>query len=166
MRIDVEVGTLEQLRTAFERAPEIAQAELSRFMTAAVAHLQGEVQQRTPTHRGTLRASIIGSVRPLDGLGVEGVVGTSAAYAIPVELGAAPHMPPVEPLIDWARSKLGVSGKAAERAGRAIARKIARQGTRAVRMFGESLVDNRAQLARGFAIAVRRMLARIAEAGR
>lgn len=166
MRISVEVGTLEAARQAFERAPEIAQEELVRFMTAGVAHLQGEVQQRTPTHRGTLRGSIIGQVRPLPGLGMEGVVGTSLAYAVPVELGSAPHMPPVEPLVDWAKSKLGLTGKAAESAAWGIARKIARRGTKAVRMFGDSLEANRAQLARGFETAVRRMLRRIAEAGK
>ena len=167
MRVSIEVGTLERLAAAFRRAPEIAQAEISRFMAAATAHLQGEVQQRTPTHHGTLRASIIGRVRPLPvGLGVEGVVGTSLAYAIPVELGTAPHMPPVAPLEDWARSKLGLTGREARSAAWGIARKIARQVTEPVAMFGDSFDANRAQLATGFERAVQRILARIAEAGR
>lgn len=165
MRVAIEVGSLEALRDAFRRAPDIAQQEVSRFMTAATAHMQGEVQQRTPTNHGTLRGSIIGRVQPLPGgLGVEGVVGTSLAYALPVELGTAPHMPPIEPLKDWARSKLGLSGKQAERAAWGIARKIAKHGTRPVGMFGDSLAANRAQLAIGFQQTVRRILARIAGA--
>ncbi|MCB1908812.1 MAG: HK97 gp10 family phage protein [Rhodocyclaceae bacterium] len=163
MKVSVEVGTLEQLRGAFAAAPEIAHDELSRFMAAATAHLQGEVQQRTPTHHGTLRGSIIGRVQPLaGGLGVEGVVGTSLAYAIPVELGTKPHMPPIEPLVDWARSKLGLSQKEARSAAWGIAGKIARRGTQGARMFGDSLDANRAQLAAGFERAVRRILTRIA----
>lgn len=166
MKIAIDASDLADLRQAFARAPEIAQAELTRFMAAATAHLQTEVQERTPTNAGTLRASIIGRVQPLPGgIGVEAVVGTALAYAIPVELGTQPHMPPVEPLIAWARSKLGLRGKAAERAAWGIARNIARRGTRPVRMFGDSLEANRAQLAAGFGAAVRRALAKIAEAG-
>jgi len=127
-----------------------------------VNHLQAEVQDRTPTTHGTLRVSILGDVRPLAGLGMEGVVGTSLAYALPVELGTKPHMPPVAPLVQWAKQKLGVSGKEAERAGWAIARKIARVGTKGHFMFATAFAENEAQIVRGFGVAVSRIERRIA----
>lgn len=51
-------------------------------------------------------------------------VGAEAHYAPYVEYGTAPHMPPIEPLKDWARLKLGD-----ESAGYPVALKIAREGT-------------------------------------
>lgn len=52
-------------------------------------------------------------------------------YALYVEYGTDPHMPPVEPLIGWAHRVLGLSQKEAEAAAWRIARKIAREGTEA-----------------------------------
>ena len=48
----------------------------------------------------------------------------SAPYATYVEFGTEPHMPPVEPLEQWAQKKLGEKGL-----GWAIAKKIAKEGT-------------------------------------
>ncbi len=48
----------------------------------------------------------------------------SAPYAAFVEFGTEPHMPPVEPLEQWAKRKLGQEG-----IGWAIAKKIAKEGT-------------------------------------
>lgn len=162
--MDLALGDLDALATAWRQAPKIVLEELTRFISAATAHLQGEVQQRTPTTHGTLRASIIGQVRELSGgLGVEGVVGTSLAYAAAVELGTKPHMPPVEPLVDWAQQKLGLRGKDAESAAWAIARTIAQRGTLGVGMFHRTWHANLAQIGTGFADCMQRILGRIAE---
>lgn len=143
----VDVSELRSVQAAFAAAPEITQQELTRFMHEATAHLQGEVQLLTPTTHGTLRASIIGSVTPLaNGIGVEGVVGTSLAYAVPVELGTKPHMPPVEPLVDWAKQKLALNETQARSAAWAIAKTIARRGTLGVGMFHRAWAANRAQV--------------------
>lgn len=160
--IGPDMSDVARLAVAISKAPQIVQDELRKFITTAVNHLQAEVQDRTPTTHGTLRVSIIGDVRPLAGLGMEGVVGTSLAYALPVELGAKPHMPPVESLVQWARQKLGVSGKEAERAGWAIARKISRIGTKGHFMFATAFQENEAQIVRGFGVAVDRIEQRIA----
>jgi len=62
--------------------------------------------------------------------GVIGVVGSPMNYAIAVELGTKPHFPPIEPLIDWVKAKLGItSEKAARGAAFAIAKKISMFGT-------------------------------------
>lgn len=46
-------------------------------------------------------------------------------YAAPVEFGSRPHFPPIAPLSDWSRKKLGID------LGYVIARKISLVGTKA-----------------------------------
>lgn len=162
--IGPDMTDVARLAAAMRQAPDIVQDELRQFVTTAVNHLQAEVQDRTPITHGTLRVSILGDVHALDGLGVEGVVRTSLAYALPVELGTKPHMPPVAPLVAWAEQKLGVKGKEAERAGWAIARKISRTGTKGYFMFANAFEANEAQIVRGFGVAVDRIEQRIAGA--
>lgn len=164
MRVEFDFSQLKRLAAAYERAPEIVDEEVERFVAAATAHLQAEVQDRTPTTHGTLRASIIGDVRRLPGIGVEGIVGTSLAYAPAVEDGTRPHMPPVEPLAAWARQKLGVTGREADRAAWAIARKIARVGTEGAHMFRDAFTANQPQIRDGLDECLVRIDARIAGA--
>jgi hypothetical protein len=161
MQIDFDFSQLKRLAASIERAPEIVTEEVERFVAAATAHLQAEVQDRTPTTHGTLRTSIIGDVRRLPGIGVEGVVGTPLAYAPAVEDGSRPHMPPVEPLAAWARQKLGVTGREAERAAWAIARKIARIGTEGAHMFRDAVQANQAQIIGGLDECLARIDARL-----
>lgn len=159
--VDFDLAQLQRLASAWQRAPEIVDEEINRFVIAATARLQGEVQERTPTTHGTLRASIIGDVRRLPGLGVEGVVGTSLAYAAAVEDGSKPHMPPVEPLVGWVRQKLGVRGREAVSAAWAVARKIARVGTEGHFMFARAFEANQAQIAGGLDDCLARIEARL-----
>lgn len=166
MRIDVDIADLERLRRAYAQAPDITQKEMLAFLRTVAPHLEGEVKARTPTAHGTLRASITSAVSPLaGGLGAEAVIGTSHAYAIPVELGSKPHFPPVDAIEDWVAVKLGIGGAEGRRVAFAIARSIAQRGTLAVGMFHRTVAANREQVARGFAVAVDRIAARIAVAG-
>lgn len=161
MQIQFETSQLEQLAVLMQAAPGITRDEIHRFVTAITQHLQGEVQGRTPTNYGTLRASIFGNVEVLPGVGVEGVVSTSLGYAEAVELGTRPHMPPVEPLVAWAAKKLGVRGKEARSAAWRIARKIARVGTEGHFMFRDAFNDNEEQIVAGLDHALDRITARI-----
>lgn len=162
IKIGIDTHELQALQSAYARAPQIAQEEMLGFMFGLTQHLQGEVQALTPTAFGLLRASIIGNATPFaNGLGVDGVVGSSLAYAAPVELGSKPHMPPVEPLIDWARQKLALDPKSAVSAGWAIARTIAQRGTLGVGMFHRAFAANKAQIAEQFRLTVSRIVARI-----
>ena len=52
----------------------------------------------------------------------------TAPHASVVEFGSTPHMPPVDPLIKWARRKLGLNQKEANSAGWAIAMAIKERG--------------------------------------
>jgi len=74
------------------------------------------------TNTGRLSQSIVVEDRPFD---KAVVVGTNVQYAPFVEFGTRPHMPPVEPLKEWAALKLHNPN-----AGYAVAKKIARQGTK------------------------------------
>ncbi len=162
LRIEMNADSIRAIEAAWRQAPDIVQDELRQFVTTVTAHIQGEVQERTPTTFGTLRASIIGDVRALPGLGFEGVVGSSLAYAVPVELGTKPHTPPIAPLVQWARQKLALRGAEAKRAAWGIARKIAARGTEGHFMFRDTFEANQAQVVRGFDVVVRRIAARIA----
>ena len=73
------------------------------------------------------------------------------AYAVPVELGTGPHMPPIRPLADWAEHKLGVAPEKARSVGYRIARKIAAKGTDGAHMFERAFTSNEAQVRTIFA---------------
>ncbi|MFT3758979.1 hypothetical protein [Thauera sp.] len=161
IRVDFEAHDIELLAVAMEASPQVVVDEMGRYMHEATAHMQAEVRERTPTTHGTLRASILGDVRVLPGIAIEGMVGSSLAYAVPVELGSGPHMPPIEPLVEWAKQKLGVRGEQAESAAWAVARAIAQRGTLGVGMFNRALAANRRQLVDNFGAAVGRIAARI-----
>lgn len=161
--MELDARDLLTVANGFAAAPAAARRELRRFLARAVMHLQAEVVERTPKARGALQRSIIGNVLDMPGLGVEGVVGTSLAYAAPVELGTQPHWAPIEPLKDWVRAKAnlegvyfdGVTGKrprnqagrdakeaAIERIARRIQVSIARRGTLGVGMFHGAMAAN------------------------
>lgn len=162
LRVQIDADSLGEYQKLWAQAPEIALQEMRGFIETWVAHLQGEVQERTPTNQGTLRKSIIGNVREVRGFGVEGVVGTPLNYAVAVELGTKPHMPPVWPLVLWAQQKLGVRGDEALSAAYAVARKIARRGTEGQFMFRDTFESNEAAISRGFTETVRTIARRIA----
>lgn len=177
------------LEEAWARAPQKVERELRAFMERATLRLEAESKDRTPTDRGTLRGSIFSEVKTFsDGLGVEGIVGTSLNYALPVELGARPHWVPLEPLVDWVkrkglaaltpfvrgtplakRKKLAVRREAAVmRVARAIRFSIARRGTSAFQrarhgksgaeMFLETYEAERAALVQEFEAMAQRLV--------
>lgn len=61
-------------------------------------------------------------------------------YSSFIEYGTEPHMPPVEPLIEWAKIKLGMDEKEAKKVAWAIAMKIAKEGTKP-RPFLRNAID-------------------------
>ena len=143
--IDITLDAREvvALTDAWRRAPKIVADHLGAAIWEASLLLQREIQERTPVGaHGLLRGSIAAREPRVTGDRIEGEVGTALRYAIPVELGTRPHRPPVEPLIDWARARLGLSGKDAERAAWAIARKIEREGTAGAGMFSGALEES------------------------
>ena len=153
------------LAALWDRAPDLAQAELRRAMTEATQYLERETKERTPVGvggGGGLRGSIHSTVElSSGGRAVLGVVGSPLNYAAPVELGTKPHHPPVEPIEDWVQAKLGLRGKAARRAAWGIAQKIAVRGTTGKYMFRDALADGEATVRRIFDAARDRIAARV-----
>lgn len=149
---------------ALAAAPDILLEEMVPAVVESQLLLEREVRERTPTSgAGTLRDSIGALPVVIAEDRVTGEVGTTLAYAQPIELGARPHMPPIAPLADWVRRKLGVKdGKEARSVAYAIALKIARDGTPAHHMFSEGLAATQAQIGEIIAAAAGRAVARIA----
>jgi len=71
-----------------------------------------------------------------------GNVNGADLYAAPVETGARPHMPPSEALVLWVHKKLGIEDeKQALSVAFAIAKTIAKRGSRGHEMFSRALVE-------------------------
>ena len=148
------------------KAPAAVKDELRTFVETVLPHLQREVVERTPTSQGTLRASVGFEVRELPGLGIEGRVGSSLGYAVPVELGTRPHFvgkDGIDALEIWARQRLGVRGKEARSAAFAIAAKISRVGTEGAFMFRDTFEANQGAIQAGLSRAVERIAQRIGD---
>lgn len=164
--LSMQLQGAERIQQALARAPEVVRQELSVFTHAMVNLLTTEVVDRTPTAFGKLRGSITGEVKSMAD-GMLGVIGTPQPYAVPVELGTKPHMPPIYPwkgheaLEDWVRQKLGVSGADVRRVAYLVARKISKKGTPGHFMFRDAFNANAAEVQRQFDQTVSRIVARI-----
>lgn len=155
--------TFRDAGSAFARAPEILREELVQAATIGSLLLEREVRERTPTSgAGTLRDSIGALPVTIAGPRVSSGVGTALAYAAPVETGSRPHMPPVEPIAEWVRRKLGKKPKEARGIAFAIARKIARDGTQGAHMFAQGLDFARPQIIQLLEAAYASALSRVA----
>lgn len=153
----------------FRKAPDIVSAVMIPAVIEGQLLFEREVKENTPVGiggGGGLKGSI-SSREPavIDG-DIIGEVGTPLAYAIPVELGAQPHMPPVRPLVDWARHKLGLDIEEAERVGFAIALKIKAQGTEGAHMFADAHASTSHQIEGILTRAGERVGEKIAEAAK
>jgi hypothetical protein len=164
--IDLDVKGLDDLARAFDHAPDLMIEEYTKATWQAELLLEREIKELTPTGAtSVLRESIIAE-KPVLSRNLLGVVGTSVAHALPVELGTKPHFPPIEPLMDWVRGKLDIQDDGTARVyyvALAIARKIAARGTLGVGMFHRSFAANRRQMERMFEQANVRFLDRFGE---
>lgn len=164
MQTTLTLAGLDQIAALWQQAPAIAERHLVAAMEESLLLLQREVADATPTgaHQ-LLRKSIVAEpVRRLaDGLlGVvdvedrTGKYGSPLNYAVAVELGTRPHMPPLEPLVDWTKAKLGLKGKAATAAAEGIRWKVFHQGTEGAFMFKTTHEKRRGYIQRRFERAV------------
>ena len=65
----------------------------------------------------------------------------SAPHAVFVEFGTDPHMPPVDPIMEWARRKLGLPEDEARRVAWAIAKKIEKEGTPGIHFMEKAILE-------------------------
>lgn len=160
----IDIREAAALAAAFRTAPALVEEELSAATLESLFLLEREVKENTPVGiggGGGLKGSF--SARGPNAIGEEtlGEIGSNLNYAVPVELGSKPHFPPVEPLADWARAKLGVPESEARSVGFLIARKISRKGTPAAEMVQRAMRDNEGQVQEIFGRAVGRIAIRI-----
>lgn len=163
MEIRIDLSTAEIVARAFEVAPEVAREELLAGVTEADALLEREVKEGTPVGvggGGGLRGSI-GSAETVLADSVLGLVSSSAIHAQPVELGSRPHFPPVAPIRDWVEHKLGISQDQSEGVAFAIARTIAKRGTKGHFMFRNAFEANELQVLQILNAAVGRIAVRV-----
>lgn len=151
MKVELSMKGFDELVDLFIQAPELVQREMASAAWAASLRVEREVRDRTPRGTNGLLAMSIASQEPvvLPG-GVMGIVGTSLGYAPAVELDTKPHMPPVQPLVEWVQVVLGLDGKEAQQAAWAIALKIAKKGTEGAFMFRDGFAASEDYVKRKF----------------
>lgn len=170
MEYAIDYSALKTIEDAYRRMPAVVSEELHAAVTEADLLIHREATERMPVGAGGasgLKGSLFHEEQ-VNGPYATGLVATAISYAVPVELGTRPHFPPIEPLIDWVKAKLGVSGDVEARGvAFAIARKIAVRGTKAQRPFGLTFQALEGQVAEIFDRALGRIGRRIsgAEAG-
>lgn len=166
MFYSIDLSGMRTLQAALARNPAVVREELEAAVTEADLLLEREVSERAPVGAGGA-SGFKGSIYHLEEIGDSkaiGLVSTSVAYAVPVEIGTRPHFPPIEPLIDWVKAKFGISGeKEARGAAFAVARKIAARGTKEQRPFGLTFQAMSDQVNAIFDRAAARIAARLAE---
>lgn len=161
--VRVDLGSLAQAGTL--AGPALGEALRAGIWEASLL-LQREIKEATPTASNALRGSFIADEPTLAGDVWLGVVGSSIAHAVPVELGTKPHWAPLQPLIDWVRQKLapeaGAAGEDREAVIEGIARRvqfaIAARGTLGVGMVSRTFARYQGPVANRIAARVRRAL--------
>jgi len=138
--VTVDTSALSAYAAQWDNLAAIAQPELDRAMTEALAVLEGEIVGRTPVNTGFLRSSF-GTTQRRTPMAVEGEVRSVSTYAAPVEFGRLPgKMPPVDAIEYWVRRKLGITGdREARSVAFAIARSIGKKGTKGAFMVRDGL---------------------------
>ncbi len=147
--LHMDIRDASQLVRNFDQAPEIVIEELTAATWKSEHLLEREIKELTPVGIGAgggLKGSISAREPQILADNVIGMVATSMAHAVPVEVGTKPHFPPVQPLADWAEHKLGLSHNEAGHVGYLIARKIAAKGTQGAHMFERAFNDNERQV--------------------
>lgn len=160
INLDLALASTDDALIALTKYPERYARELTAAMLEAGLLLEREAKNLAPVGVGGAagyRGSLAAITPHMDGGTLTGGLGTSCPYAEPVELGTRPHFPPVQPLENWVRAKLGA--KDPEEVGAialAIARKIAAHGTEGKHIFKNALEASETQLTGIFDRAVER----------
>lgn len=136
MRIEINYN-LTELRDLAKRFPEVTRKEIHTVLDLIVRRLEKEVVELTPrgvSAEGGLAGGVFGEVVTL-GEQFKGIVGDPVPYGEVIELGRRPgkRRPPVDPLIPWVRSKLGISDdKEARGIAYVIAKRIGASGFKSI----------------------------------
>lgn len=140
IRIDISdfIGRLEELGEDLEQATVRGLQSAAARMPSVILESIKTVKPYPPEDTGALSRSV-----QVETNSKGAAVSINAPHARFVEYGTRPHFPPVQALAEWAyRKGLADSPEEAQQVGLAIARKIAKEGTkprhflkRAIRMM-------------------------------
>lgn len=128
--LSAKVIGADELRAVFSKAREVVNREFGLALERTGFLIEGKAKEYAPRNYGNLAGSI-NTDKPTflqDNITVR--VGTNIHYAPHLEYGTRPHMPPLLPLREWAKRKLGNPNLAY-----AVARSIAKRGTQARNFF-------------------------------
>ncbi len=149
MRIDTDFKVSGKLLQGAKANEAVVNRELTAAMHASTQMFRGLIIPATPVGvSGMLRGGTAAEVSTSAGaFSIEGRVFNPSAYGLPVELGrgAGKRQPPSSALELWVRRKLGVPDNRVKSVAFLIARKIGRQGTKAVEMFTKAFASGKGQ---------------------
>jgi len=152
MAASLKIDGLERFQRGLQTATAATPAELRVAMVEATLIVEGEARRLAPRDTGRLQGSISSRISG-GGASIVGEVGPSVAYGLYVERGTRPHWPPTAALGGWAR-RHGISPFA-------VARGIARKGTRAQPFVQPALEKNRGRVEAVFMKVGARILAKV-----
>lgn len=167
MNVNLDTSDFAQLADYWRRAPEITREELLVAITDADVLLTGELQQQLPSGAGGA-AGLRGSIAHEEHALADNVIGltySTKEHAVYVEIGTKPHLPPIQPLIDWVEAKLGLRNEEAKGAAFAISRAIGKRGTKANPVWQRVWDRAQGEIRRKFDAAVARIATRLAAGG-
>lgn len=132
INLSVKLNGIDKILSNFRRARQESGRAYADAINKTILTSERQVKLNTPVGvSGGLRSSITTDQANENKL--SGAVGTNLQYAPYVENDTSPHFPPLAPLKLWAQRKLGNAALAF-----AIARKIARSGTKGKKMFEQA----------------------------
>lgn len=158
MNLTISISGLDVIARGLRTAPEFTRQVLTATMTEATLLAQREWQENMPRGASGITAQSITSDVASTPAGVLGIVGSSQASALFVELGTRPHMPPVAAMVPWVKAVLGIADpKEIKRVAFLVARKIARRGTPAQRPMSRAVEATQGQIVALFEAAAARI---------
>lgn len=162
--IELTAVSVDRLARAWDRAPALALQALTAATVEAGLLVEREWHEAAP--KGATRAyeqSIAARPAQVSPERVLVEVGSSQPHVEFVEIGTRPHMPPVEPLVDWAKAKFGLDDEEARSVGYAVARKIRAHGTEGQHILAGVVEHNLDQVSGIFERAAGALAAKLAE---
>jgi hypothetical protein len=155
--MQISAPALVTLERGFRQAPELTERELQAAMTTVTQALEGQVKDAMPKRTGLTAGSVTSDVWSTPA-GPLGVVGSAAPVALFVEEGTRPH----EIRAINAKALAFALGE-----GRQIifAKAVHHPGTKAQRIFANTLATHEADIVREFENAAARIADRMASGG-
>jgi HK97 gp10 family phage protein len=153
MALTFRVLGLDRFQKGLQGAAKATPVEMRAAMAEATLAVESTARSLAPRDTGRLQGSISSRITG-SSTSLVGEIGPSVRYGLYVERGTRPHWPPVAALSGWAR-RHGVSPFA-------VARSIARKGTRSQPFMAPALERNRGKIEAIFARVGARVFSRIA----